>query len=91
VPGLAKLADAKDVTEKDCRVDCGTSVPVLIAPTMEELSRLTELRTRSAALDRENQQKADQMDADAKKRSKTKEQHLTGSNLPSSSPSRRSP
>ena len=72
VPGLAKLADAKDVTEKDCRVDCGTSVPVLIAPTTEELSRLAELRTRSAALDREIQQKADQFDAEAKKDSKTK-------------------
>jgi hypothetical protein len=66
VPGLAKLADAKDVTEKDCRVECGTSVPVLIAPTMEELSRLAELRTRSATLDREIQQKADQFDAEAR-------------------------
>jgi hypothetical protein len=72
VPGLAKLADAKDVTEKDCRVECGTSVPVLIAPTTEELRRLAELRTRSAALDREIQQKADQIDAGAKKDSKTK-------------------
>jgi hypothetical protein len=72
VPGLAKLADATDVTEKDCRVDCGTSVPMLIAPTTEELSRLAELRTRSAALDREIQQKADQLDAEARKDSKTK-------------------
>ncbi len=72
VPGLAKLADAKDVIEKDCRVDCGTSVPVLIAPTTEELRRLAELRTRSAALDREIQQKADQFDAEARKNSKTK-------------------
>jgi hypothetical protein len=66
VPGLAKLADAKGVNEKDCRVECGTSVPVLIAPTMEELSRLAELRTRSATLDREIQQKADQFDAEAR-------------------------
>ena len=72
VPGLAKLADAKGVNEKDCRVECGTSVPVLIAPTTEELSRLAELRTRSALLDREIQQKADQIDAGAKKDSKTK-------------------
>ena len=72
VPGLVKLADAKDVTDKDCRVECGTSVPVLIAPTKEELRRLTELRTRSAALDREIQQKADQLDAEARKDSKTK-------------------
>jgi hypothetical protein len=72
VPGLAKLADAKDVTEKDCRVECGTAVPVLIAPTKEELSRLAELRTRSAVLDREIQQKADQFDAEARKDSKTK-------------------
>jgi hypothetical protein len=72
VPGLAKLADAKDVTEKDCRVDCGTSVPVLVAPTTEELRRLAELRTRSAALDREIQQKADQFDVEAKKDSQTK-------------------
>jgi hypothetical protein len=72
VPGLAKLADATDVTEKDCRVDCGTSVPVLVAPTTEELSRLAELRTRSATLDREIQQKADQVDAEARKASKTK-------------------
>jgi hypothetical protein len=66
VPGLAKLADAKNVTDKDCRVECGTSVPVLVAPTTEELSRLAELRTRSAALDREIQQKADQFDAEAR-------------------------
>ena len=72
VPGLAKLADAKDVTEKDCRVECGTSVPVLVAPTTEELSRLAELRKRSAALDREIQQKADQADAEAKKAAKSK-------------------
>lgn len=72
VPGLAKLADAKDVTEKDCRVECGTSVPVLIAPTTEELRRLAELRTRSTALDREIQQKADQLDAEARKDSQTK-------------------
>jgi hypothetical protein len=73
VPGLAKLADAKDVTDKDCRVECGTSVPVpvLIAPTTEELCRLTEIRTRSVTLDREIQQRADQFDADAKKDSKT--------------------
>jgi hypothetical protein len=72
VPGLVKLADAKDVTEKDCRVECGTPVPVLVAPTTEELRRLTELRTRSAALDREIQEKADQFDAEAKKDSRTK-------------------
>jgi hypothetical protein len=72
VPGLAKLADATDLTEKDCRVECGTSVPVLIAPTTEELRRLAELRRRSAALDREIQQKADQFDAEARKDSKTK-------------------
>jgi hypothetical protein len=72
VPGLAKLADAKNVTEKDCRVECGPSVPVLIAPTTEELSRLAELRTRSATLDREIQQKADQFDIDQKKAIKSK-------------------
>lgn len=60
VPGLAKLADTKNVTEKDCRVDCGTPVPVLITPTAAELRRLAELRTRSAELDREIQQQADQ-------------------------------
>jgi hypothetical protein len=59
VPGLAKLADARNVTEKDCRVDCGTPVPVLVTPTAEELRRLAELRTRSAELDREIQQQAD--------------------------------
>jgi hypothetical protein len=72
VPGLAKLADATDVTEKDCRVDCGSSVPVLVAPTTEELRRLAELHTRSAALDREIQEKADQFDAEARKDSKTR-------------------
>ena len=72
VPGLAKLADAKDVTEKDCRVECGTSVPVLIAPTTEELRRLTELRARSAILDHEIQQKVDHIDAGAKKDSTIK-------------------
>jgi hypothetical protein len=59
VPGLAKLADARNVTEKDCRVDCGSPVPVLVTPTAEELRRLVELRTRSAELDREIQQQAD--------------------------------
>jgi hypothetical protein len=59
VPGLAKLADATNVTAKDCRVDCGTPVPVLVTPTAEELRRLAELRTRSAELDREIQQQAD--------------------------------
>jgi hypothetical protein len=72
VPGLAKLADAKDVTEKDCRVECGTSVPVLIDPTTEELRRLTELRARSAVLDHEIQQKVDRIDAGAKKDSTVK-------------------
>jgi hypothetical protein len=72
VPGLVKLADAKGVNEKDCRVDCGTSVPVLVAPTTEELRRLAELRKCSAALDREIQQKADQFDAEARKDSKAK-------------------
>ena len=60
VPGLAKLADATNVTEKDCRVDCGTPVPVLVTPTAEELRRLAELRTGAAELDREIQQQADQ-------------------------------
>jgi hypothetical protein len=72
VPGLAKLADAMDVTEKDCRVECGTSVPVMIAPSADEVRRLAELRTRSAALDREIQQKADQFDAGAEKAAKSK-------------------
>jgi hypothetical protein len=72
VPGLAKLADTKDVTEKDCRVECGTSVPVLIDPTTEELRRLTELRARSAVLDHEIQQKVDRIDAGAKKDSTVK-------------------
>jgi hypothetical protein len=72
VPGLAKLADAKDVIEKDCRVECGAVVPVMVTPTEEELRRLAELRTRSATLDREIQQKADQIDAGAKKNSTSK-------------------
>ena len=72
VPGLAKLADARDVTEKDCRVECGATVPVLVAPTADELRRLAELRTRSAALDGEIQQKADQADAAAKKAAEAK-------------------
>ena len=72
VPGLAKLADARGVTEKDCRVECGATVPVLVAPTADELRRLAELRTRSAALDGEIQQKADQADAAAKKAAESK-------------------
>jgi Mg2+ and Co2+ transporter CorA len=47
-------------------------VPVFVAPTTEELRRLAELRKRSAALDREIQQKADQFDAEARKDSKAK-------------------
>lgn len=72
VPGLAKLADARDVTEKDCRVECSATLPVLVAPTADELRRLAELRTRSAALDGEIQQKADQADAAAKKAAESK-------------------
>ena len=72
MPGLAKLADARHVTEQDCRVDCGTTVPVLVTPTADELGRLAELRTRSAALDQEIQQKADQADAEAKKKAESK-------------------
>ena len=71
VPGLLKLADAKDVTVKDCRVECGTTVPVIVAPTTEELRRLAELRTGSAVLDREIQQKADQLDAESRKDAKS--------------------
>jgi hypothetical protein len=72
-PGLAKLADARAVTEKDCRVDSGGAiVPVMVTPTQDELRRLAELRTRSAALDREIQQKADQVDIDQKKAIKSK-------------------
>ena len=72
VPGLAKLADARDVTEKDCRVECSATLPVLVAPTADELRRLAELRTRSAALDGEIQKKADQADAAAKKAAESK-------------------
>ena len=72
VPGLVKLADAKDVTEKDCRVECGSPVPVIVTPTADELRRLAELRTRSAELDREIQQKADEADAAAKKTAESK-------------------
>ncbi len=72
VPGLVKLADAKDVTERDCRVDCGATVPLVVNPTEEELRRLAELRTRSAVLDREIQQKADQFDEEARRASKMK-------------------
>jgi Mg2+ and Co2+ transporter CorA len=60
------------VTEEDCRVDCGANVPVMIAPTADEVRRLAELRTRSAELDREIQQKADQADAAAKKTAESK-------------------
>ena len=72
VPGLAKLADAKDVVVKDCSVDCGASVPVMVAPAADELRRLAELRTRSAELDREIQKKADEADAVAKKTAESK-------------------
>ena len=72
VPGLAKLADAREVIEKDCRVEGGGTVPVMIAPTADELHRLAEHRTRSAALDREIQQKADEADAAAKKAPESK-------------------
>jgi hypothetical protein len=47
-------------------------VPVLVPPTAEELRRLAELRMRSSELDREIQQKADQMDAEAKKATEVK-------------------
>jgi hypothetical protein len=67
VPGLAKFADAHHVTEKNCRVDCGPNVPVIVTPTADELRRLAELHIRSAELDREIQQKADHADASAKK------------------------
>ena len=55
VPGLAKLADVKDFTEEDCRLECGASVPAMVAPTAEELRRLVELRKRSAEHARDRQ------------------------------------
>jgi hypothetical protein len=45
---------------------------VFVAPTQEELLRVAELRARSTVLDREIQQKADQLDADARKASPSK-------------------
>ena len=72
VPVLAKVADARQVTEQNCRVDCGVAVPVLVTPAADELRRLAELRMRSAALDHEIQQKADQADAEAKKIAESK-------------------
>ena len=72
-PGLTKLADARAVTEKDCRVDCGGAVvPVMVTPTAEELHRLEEHHKNSAELDRKIQQEADQIDAAAKKDSKSR-------------------
>jgi polygalacturonase len=72
-PGLAKLADARSVTEKDCRVDCGgTVLPVMVKPTEIELNRLEVLRKNSVVLDREIQQKVDQADIDQKKVIKSK-------------------
>jgi hypothetical protein len=62
-PGLAKLADARRVTTRNCRVETAASLPVLIEPTTEEQRRLAELRRRSAALDRALQQVADAADA----------------------------
>jgi hypothetical protein len=53
-------------------VECGANVPVMIAPTADEVRRLADLRARSAELDREIQQKADQFDVEARKASKTK-------------------
>ena len=67
VSGLAKVADLKDFTEKDCRLECGAPTPVMVVPTAEELRRLAELRKRSAELERDIQQKANQSDAKAKK------------------------
>ena len=67
LPGLVKLADLKDFTESDCRVECGKPAPVIAAPTAEELRRLAELRKRSAELECEYQKKASQGDTEAKK------------------------
>jgi Mg2+ and Co2+ transporter CorA len=53
-------------------VECGATVPVMIAPTADELRRLAELRARSAELDREIQQKADEADAAAKRKTESK-------------------
>ena len=59
VPGLTKLVSARNVTEKNCRVECDATVPVMIAPTADEMRRLADLRTRSAELDDEIQHNAD--------------------------------
>ena len=59
VPGLMKLADAQRVTTRDCRVEPGDSVPLLIPPTAEEQRRLAELRQHAAALDKAIQESAD--------------------------------
>ena len=53
VATLAKLADARHVTIRNCHVKGADPVRLLAEPTDEEQSRLAELRRRAAALDKE--------------------------------------
>jgi len=69
VPGLAKLADAQEVTSQNCRVraEGGQGSPILVPLTAEETGRLAEYRRRAAALDAEMQEAAALVDAAEKK------------------------
>ena len=69
VPGLAKLANARQVRVRDCRVsaDAGSETPILLPLNSEEQRRLADHRQRAAELDAEMQREADLVDTAERK------------------------
>jgi hypothetical protein len=67
--GLAKLADAVQVSAQSCRCSAAGShnCPILLSLTAEEKHRLAEFRRRTAALDAKMQTAADMVDAAEKR------------------------
>jgi hypothetical protein len=63
-PGLAKLADTREVTLRDCRLlgDAAAECPLLLPLTADEAARLAAHRARAAALDAALQAEANAVD-----------------------------
>ncbi len=61
-PGLVKVADARQATVRDCRVEGAETAPALLVPTAEDQRRLVELRQQAAAVDKAIQATTDAFD-----------------------------
>lgn len=62
VPALAKLVDVNRLQVRDCALDGAESGPIVVAPGLEELLRLADLRLRATELDRVIQEAVDVAD-----------------------------